>query len=154
MALMNLRYRNESAVHQAGAEYHASSGGGGGCGGSAGDTFHGHAAVAGGRSGVDGPGLSATQRTLYCLGAVVLRYAWARAAHAATADHWGDATARGASWRQRGWAAMRRAETAYRVASLLNFLAFLRTGRYRCGAPGHPAAVGGAGAAVPALCPP
>lgn len=31
------------------------------------------AAVGGGRSGVDGPGLTAWQRGLYCLGAVVLK---------------------------------------------------------------------------------
>lgn len=108
MALMNLRYRSEAAVQRAGSG----------------------AAAGGGRSGVEGPGLSGAQRSLYCLGAVVLRYAWARLGHHAAAQHWGDASG-DAGWRPRAWALMRQAETAYRLASLANFLAFLRTGRYR-----------------------
>jgi peroxin-2 len=130
MALMNLRYRNEAAVQlpRTGPRAGSSSSSGGG---TAGSSLGKRAIAARGRSGVEGPGLNATQRTLYCLGAVVLRYAWARLAHAATSDRWGDAEGGGVSWRQRGWAAMRRVETAYRLASLLNFLAFLRTGRYR-----------------------
>lgn len=109
MALVNLRYRDEGAVQ-------AAAGGTGG-----------------GRSGVEGPGLSRRQRGLYCLGAVVLRYAWARLGHHAAAQHWGDASGGSSDggWRRRGWALMRRAESAYRLAALANFLAFLRSGRYR-----------------------
>lgn len=84
---------------------------------------------AAGMSGVEGPGLSPAQRSLYCLGAVVLRYAWGRAGGELARRHWGDAPA--ASWRRGAWAALRGAETAYRGAALLNALAFFRTGRYR-----------------------
>lgn len=103
MALMNLRYRDERSVQSS--------------------------AEAGGRSGAEGPGLSATQRSMYCLGAVFLRYGWARAGHVAASRHWGDAAY--ASWQRRGWGALRAAESAYRCAALLNLLAFFRTGRYR-----------------------
>ena len=50
--------------------------------------------------------------------------------HHAAVRHWGD-TSQG-SWRQAGWAALRRAESGYRAAALLNLLVFLRTGKYRC----------------------
>lgn len=121
MSLMNLRYRNEAAVQmprRTGSSFPSSS--------AASPT---PLCIAGGHSGVEGPGLSAAQRSLYCLGAVMLRYAWSRLTHHAATRHWGDES--GAAWQQRGWALMRRAESSYRLASLLNFLAFLRSGRYR-----------------------
>jgi peroxin-2 len=123
MSLMNLRYRNEGAVQAAACGSSSSS--------SSGHVGAAQACLPGGRSGVEGPGLSAAQRTLYCLGAVVLRYAWARLTHHAAAAHWGDMA--GAAWRRHAWTLLRRAESCYRIASLANFLAFLRTGRYRCG---------------------
>ncbi|KAL4425471.1 hypothetical protein ABPG75_009487 [Micractinium tetrahymenae] len=151
MALMNLRYRNEAAVqrqrHQtlAAAAVAAAAGGGGARpGSSAGISSSGGGGssssrvasteqqqLAGGRSGVEGPGLSPPQRWLYCACAVLLRYAWARLGHHAAASHWADEAgwARG-GWRRRCWGLMQHAESAYRLASLANFLAFLRTGRY------------------------
>ena len=47
----------------------------------------------------------------------------------AAAQHWGDLPE--GSLGRRAWAAMRSAETAFKAASLLNFLVFLRYGRYR-----------------------
>lgn len=78
-------------------------------------------------SGVAGPGLSTPQKLGYGLGSVALRYAWARASHAAAGA---DPDAPG--WRGRAWKAMRTLETGYRLAALANLLAFLRTGKYRC----------------------
>ena len=142
-----------------------------------------------GRSGLEGPGLNRTQRTLYGLGVVFLRYLWARADQFSAAQHWGDLP-RGCgtpalhllchvsacvcvqaasiahaqllycgkkcmnacacssalcrcfyklsvplmaprSWGWLAWWGMRSAETAFKVASLANFLAFLRFGKYR-----------------------
>lgn len=158
MALMNLRFRDEQTVQRqrrsalAAAAAAAAAGPtpvsiasstSGGCssGGREGASGS-QQQLAGGRSGVDGPGLSPLQRRLYCAGAVLLRYAWARLGHAAAASHWADSGgwARG-SWRRRCWELMQRGESAYRLASLANFLAFLRTGRYR--------SADGQGAALP-----
>lgn len=132
MALMNLRYRNEAAVQQQQPTSLADN--------SSGSGSAQLACPGGGHSGVEGPGLGRAQRSLYCLGAVVLQYAWARLGHFAAAQHWGDASSgssgygsgwSSATWRRRTWELMRRAESAYRLASLVNFLAFLRSGRYR-----------------------
>ena len=43
-----------------------------------------------GRSGLEGAGLDRTQRGLYGLGVVFLRYMWARADQFSAAQHWGD----------------------------------------------------------------
>jgi peroxin-2 len=83
----------------------------------------------GGRTGLEGEGLSLTQRTLYGLGVVVLRYVWSRTDELAANQHWGDSPHR--SWQRVLWRSMRWAENAFKVASLLNFLLFLRFGRYR-----------------------
>lgn len=140
MALMNLRHRNEAAVAAAGrrrqggadAAAAAVAGAAAGTGAAAAATAAAPGSsdfAGGGRSGVEGPGLSGAQRWLYCGGAVLLRYAWARLGVHAAAAHWGDASRGG--WRLLSWAALRRVESGYRLASLLNFLAFLRWGRYR-----------------------
>eukprot|EP00887_Chlorella_sp_A99_P000872 scaffold5.g872.t1 len=135
MALMNLRFRDERAVVQplppqftSLREAGGPPEGGGTSSDGAGLDALAHTSL-GGRSGVEGPGLSRWQRGLYGLGAVLLRYAWVRGGHAAAVAHWGDAAPGG--WRQRGWAALCTLESAYRAAALLNFLAFLRNGRYR-----------------------
>ena len=134
MSLMNLRYRNEAAVQLHPA---APSGSGSSCSSSSASSSVQPPCIGGGHSGVEGPGLSAMQRSLYCLGAVVLRYAWGRLGQYAAGQHWGDSAGGSSggsssfSWRQRGWQLMRQAESGYRLASLLNFLAFLRSGRYR-----------------------
>ncbi len=43
-----------------------------------------------GRSGLEGPGLNQRQKVLYGLGAVFLRYIWARADQAVASQYWGD----------------------------------------------------------------
>jgi len=115
MALMNLRFRDERGILTAARTNNSSTETGGIAGG--------------GHSGVEGPGLTRTQRNLYCFGAVFLRYLWSRTGHAAAASHWGDAETN--SWRNIAWLTLRRTEATYRAASVLNFLAFLKTGRYR-----------------------
>ncbi|KAK9845945.1 hypothetical protein WJX81_006604 [Elliptochloris bilobata] len=118
-ALMNLRFRDERGAAPAGLSSQDAAGSNG----------RPAAAPLGGRTGVEGPGLSCWQRGLYGVGSVFLRYAWARADQIAAAQHWGDLPL--GSRGRRAWAAMRSAETAFRAASLLNFLVFLRYGRYR-----------------------
>ncbi|KAK9853593.1 hypothetical protein WJX84_000025 [Apatococcus fuscideae] len=81
------------------------------------------------RTGVEGPGLSLRQRSLYGMLAVAGRYLAGRAEASAAAEHWLDAPA--SSWRWRAWAGLRWAEAAHRLASLANALAFLRYGVYR-----------------------
>lgn len=104
----------------------------------------------GGRTGVEGPGLSRAQRILYCLGAIGLPYVWIKVNRLSAAGHWGDQISLThpndalnsdfsnrwidsirMNWRGMCWKAMRRAEALHRLASLANLLAFLRTGRYR-----------------------
>ena len=84
---------------------------------------------AGGRTGVEGAGLSKWQRGLWGLGTVFLQYAWSRLDQIAAAQHWGDADS--SPRVQRAWTVMRSCETALHMASLLNFLVFLRQGKYR-----------------------
>lgn len=78
---------------------------------------------------MEGEGLTFAQRGLYGLGVVVLRYLWSRTDQLAANQHWGDSPRR--SWPRMLWQSMRWAETAFKVASVLNFLLFLRFGRYR-----------------------
>lgn len=122
MALMNLRHRDETSTARSGLEGH---------------------------SGVEGPGLSRSQRTLYILGSVVLRYAWAQAGRAMGAGDWahghqGDdpptrmgvsqfdpGSVRTVRWRGHVRRIFLGAENLYAVASLLNILDFLRSGKYR-----------------------
>jgi len=99
-ALMNLRYRDESGQAQVG-----------------------------GRTGVEGPGLSLRQRIGWGAAFVFGRYAWGRLESVATACHWGDQGQ--ASLAYRSWRTMQWMEGAYKIASLLNFVTFLRFGRYR-----------------------
>ena len=141
MALMNLRHRSEWGQREPAAAAAAASNS---SGPPAAPTL---AGGLGGCSGVEGPWLGPAQRRLYCLGAVVLRYGWARLG--TLAYRWADDAeeeagaggrsrrSRAGGWasalRRRGWGAMQVVESGYRLAALLNFLAFLRTGRYRCG---------------------
>ena len=83
----------------------------------------------GGRTGVEGPGLSKWQRGLWGLGTVFMQYAWTRMDQIAATQHWGDIDSTPAV--QRAWTMLRSCETALNVASLLNFLVFLRQGKYR-----------------------
>jgi peroxin-2 len=122
MALMNLRFRNEGGLATGGNSSIPIDN-------SSDTTSSPRLAAVGGHSGVEGPGLSTTQRNLYCFGAVFLRYIWSRTGHAAATSHWGDAEPN--NWRNIAWHVLRRTEATYRAASVLNFLAFLRSGRYR-----------------------
>jgi peroxin-2 len=115
MALMNLRYRNEVASRCSSTPPMATPFPAVGV------------SMLGGHSGMEGPGLSFVQRVLYCLGAVLGRYVWARVGHHAASSHWGDVDA--ASWRGVSWRMLHRADTAYQLASLVNYVAFLKMGR-------------------------
>lgn len=84
-----------------------------------------------GRSGLEGAGLTRMQKSMYGLGVVLLRYLWARTDQLAATQHWGDQPRRSPG--RIMWRSMRWAETAFKLASLLNFLLFLRFGRYRWG---------------------
>ncbi len=90
----------------------------------------------GGRTGLEGEGLTIAQRSLYGLGVVLLRYLWCRTDQLAANQHWGDAPPR--TWPRVLWRGMRWAENGFKVASLLNFLLFLRFGKYRCAEPDSP----------------
>jgi hypothetical protein len=75
-ALMNLRFRDERSLGASAPPLTGPrAGGSGGEGASPAPA----AAQAGGRTGVEGPGLSQWQRGAYGAGSVFLRYAWARA---------------------------------------------------------------------------
>lgn len=99
-ALMNLRYRDESAGAQVG-----------------------------GRTGVEGPGLSLRQRLGWGAAFVFGRYAWGRLESVATACHWGDQGQ--GSLGYRSWRLMQWIESAYKIAAVVNFVTFLRFGKYR-----------------------
>ena len=58
-----------------------------------------------------------------------MQYAWTRMDQIAAAQHWGDIDSAPAV--QRAWSMLRSCETALNMASLLNFLVFLRQGKYR-----------------------
>ncbi|KAK9830469.1 hypothetical protein WJX72_011919 [[Myrmecia] bisecta] len=124
-ALMNLRYRDERRTSGPPASPHTSSP-------EAlsqaqpSDRISGQG---GAQTGVEGPGLTRWQRGLYGAGMVFVRYAWARAEQLAISRHWGDRPEQ--DWGRRTWQVLRWTETGYKLASLLNFLAFLRHGKYR-----------------------
>ncbi|KAK9816233.1 hypothetical protein WJX74_001831 [Apatococcus lobatus] len=81
------------------------------------------------RTGAEGPGLSIWQRSLIGLWAVAGQYLAGRVEACAAAEHWLDEPS--SSWPQRAWVSLRLAEAAHSLASLANFLAFLRYGHYR-----------------------
>jgi peroxin-2 len=81
-------------------------------------------------SGVGGPGLSRRQRVLYGAGAVFLRYVWQRASQAASNARFNTNNSSN-STSVRVWEGMKAAEAGYRIAALLNFFIFLKTGKYR-----------------------
>jgi peroxin-2 len=88
----------------------------------------------GGRSGVEGPGLSLQQRLAYAGGGVLAPYAWLRLHRAAAAQGW--AQEQGAGRGAAAWRLLRRADAAHRLAALANLWLFLWQGRYRCVAGG------------------
>ena len=84
-----------------------------------------------GRTGVEGAGLRRRQAAMYGLGLVVVQYIWNRADVVAAAHHWGEQD--DPAWAHALWRGMRWTETAFKLGSLANFLAFLRYGKYRYG---------------------
>ncbi|ONK69078.1 uncharacterized protein A4U43_C05F19060 [Asparagus officinalis] len=101
-ALMNLRYRDESAVISWGKEV---------------------------RTGLEGPGLSASQKLWYCFTTVGGQYLWTRLQSFSAFRRWGDSEQRPLA--RRVWAVMQRIEGFYKAAAFCNLLIFLYTGRYR-----------------------
>lgn len=132
-ALMNLRYRDERSINTKPRQAPAIGRSGNGQGALQVSSNQQNCISAnrelGGRTGVEGPGLSKWQRGLWGLGTVFMQYAWARLDQIAAAQHWGDADSTPAL--QRAWMALRSCETALNVASLLNFVVFLQQGKYR-----------------------
>ncbi|WOL02193.1 hypothetical protein Cni_G10912 [Canna indica] len=101
-ALMNLRYRDERSVPSGGKEV---------------------------RTGLEGPGLSASQKIWYCLTIVGGQYIWSRVQTFSAFRRWGNSEQR--SLARGAWLLLQRLEGIYKVASYGNLLVFLYTGRYR-----------------------
>ncbi|MQM09082.1 hypothetical protein Taro_041948 [Colocasia esculenta] len=101
-ALMNLRYRDERNVSTRGKEV---------------------------RTGLEGPGLSISQKIWYCLSTVGGQYLWARLQSFSAFRRWGDSEQRPLA--RRVWILIQRLEGFYRAAAFSNLLIFLYTGRYR-----------------------
>lgn len=102
-ALMNLRYRNEDATTMLRKEEV--------------------------RTGLEGPGLTKSQKLWYCLAIVGGHYGWTRLQSFSAFRSWGNSEQ--TSWSRRAWVLLQRAESFYKAASFLNLLLFLYTGRYR-----------------------
>ncbi|KAF6164460.1 hypothetical protein GIB67_025286 [Kingdonia uniflora] len=101
-SLMNLRYRDESRAPIRGKEV---------------------------RTGLEGPGLTVSQKIWYCLATVGGQYIWARLQSFSAFRRWGDSEQR--SFPRQAWGMIQRVEGFYKVASFSNLLIFLYTGRYR-----------------------
>eukprot|EP00262_Sarcandra_glabra_P004994 TRINITY_DN16231_c1_g2_i1.p1 TRINITY_DN16231_c1_g2~~TRINITY_DN16231_c1_g2_i1.p1 ORF type:complete len:353 (+),score=36.77 TRINITY_DN16231_c1_g2_i1:69-1127(+) len=101
-ALMNLRYRDERRTTMRGKEV---------------------------RTGLEGPGLSFSQKIWYCLATVGGQYIWARLQSFSAFRRWGDSEQR--SFARRIWVLIQRVEGFYKAASFSNLLIFLYTGRYQ-----------------------
>ncbi|XP_027069189.1 peroxisome biogenesis protein 2-like isoform X2 [Coffea arabica] len=99
--LMNLRYRDERAIEARGKV----------------------------RTGLEGPGLTVSQKLWYCVATVGGQYLWARLQSFSAFRRWGDSDQR--SLARRGWFLLQRVEGLYRAASFVNVLVFLYSGRYR-----------------------
>jgi hypothetical protein len=84
----------------------------------------------GGRSGIEGPGLSQNQKLGYAAAFVGLPYLWLRLQRLAAQREWG--------YRQddrlglAAWRLLRGADAAHKVGQLLNLWVFLYQGKYRC----------------------
>ncbi|GFP85652.1 peroxisome biogenesis protein 2 [Phtheirospermum japonicum] len=100
-ALMNLRYRDERAVEARGKV----------------------------RTGLEGPGLTVSQKMWYCIATVGGQYIWSRLQSFSAFRRWGDTEQR--SLARRSWFLLQRIEALYKAASFGNLLLFLLTGRYR-----------------------
>uniref|UniRef100_A0A0D9WEK7 RING-type E3 ubiquitin transferase (cysteine targeting) n=1 Tax=Leersia perrieri TaxID=77586 RepID=A0A0D9WEK7_9ORYZ len=98
-ALMNLRYRDERAAPITGKE------------------------------GLEGPGLSVSQKILYCVSTVGGQYIWSRLQSFSAFRRWGDSEQRPLA--RRAWGLVQHAEGLYRASSFFNLLLFLYGGRYK-----------------------
>lgn len=78
---------------------------------------------------MDGPGLSLRQRIGWGLGFVLSKYIWGRLESIAIALRWGDQQEGSAEYKS--WRIMQWAENVYRLSSAVNFVVFLRFGKYR-----------------------
>ncbi|KAG0502466.1 hypothetical protein HPP92_002538 [Vanilla planifolia] len=101
-ALMNLRYRDERRALTIGKEV---------------------------RTGLEGPGLSVSQKAWYCIASVGGQYIWARLQSFSAFRRWGDSEQRPMT--RRIWVLIQRIEGLYKAASFSNLLLFLYSGRYR-----------------------
>lgn len=100
-ALMNLRYRDERALETRGKV----------------------------RTGLEGPGLTISQKVWYCVVAVGGQYMWARLQFFSAFRRWGNSEQ--SSFPRRLWILIQRLEGLYKAASFCNLLMFFYTGRYR-----------------------
>ncbi|XP_073526457.1 uncharacterized protein [Phyllobates terribilis] len=100
-SLMNLRYRDERATEVRGKV----------------------------RTGLEGPGLTVTQKLWYCIATVGSQYIWSRLQSFSAFRRWSDSDQR--SIPQQAWIFLQRIEGFYKAASLGNLLIFLYTGKYR-----------------------
>ncbi|KAL9666754.1 hypothetical protein QQ045_001093 [Rhodiola kirilowii] len=100
-ALMNLRYRDERAVELRGKV----------------------------RTGLEGPGLTVSQKLWYCIGNVGGQYLWSRLQSFSALRRWGDAEQRPLA--HRVWSLLQKLEGLYKAASFSNMILFLYAGRYR-----------------------
>lgn len=103
-ALMNLRFRNERA-------------------------FTSLVPLRKVRTGMEGPGLTRFQKLGYCLALVGGRYGWTRLQMMSAFRQWGGSGQ--SSWGHKLWVLLQKVENVFKAASFVNFLFFLRTGRYR-----------------------
>ncbi|KAG6415767.1 hypothetical protein SASPL_123183 [Salvia splendens] len=81
------------------------------------------------RMGLEGPGLTVSQKIWYCIATVGGQYIWARLQSFSAFRRWGDTEQR--SLARRSWFILQRIEGFYKAASFGNLLIFLLTGRYR-----------------------
>eukprot|EP00877_Chromochloris_zofingiensis_P014144 jgi/Chrzof1/8984/Cz03g31260.t1 len=112
--LMNLRYRNERAMSHSMASTSSSAA-----------ASH----QGGGRTGIEGPGLTTAQRVLFGMGDVLVPYSWAKLNRRASQQEWLDRSddMHGvAAWRVIRWL-----ESVYKVGVLANLWVFLYEGKYR-----------------------
>ena len=78
---------------------------------------------------MEGHRLSVAQRLAHGVAFVAGRFLWSKLTRAAHDAGWSDAEPH--TWRHRAWRAVGHAENAHAVATLVNLLLFLRSGRFR-----------------------
>lgn len=83
----------------------------------------------GGRTGVEGPGLSLPQRLAYALCCVASPYLWLRLHRLAASRGWGQVSGDEAGLRC--WRLLRRLDAAHKLGMLVNLWVFLYEGKYR-----------------------